>query len=118
LIRSQPDGVDAQIDFQNVAEISVYVPQFDLGALQFPVLACDVDDLNKDWIGWRDPNDPSYDKHNLLFDIPFEGMKREQNTPSMRLGVDSTRTTPVFSVVKSWSRAQERQEEGHPNEER
>jgi hypothetical protein len=114
----QPDGVDAQIDFQNVAEISLYVPQFRIGRLQFPVLACDIDDLNANWVGWNDPNDPSYDKHNLIFDVEYENMRRQKNSARMSSATDGrgveasfSGPSPIFSIVKSWSRDQTAEKE-------
>ena len=110
----QAGGVDAQIDFQNVAEISLYVPQFKVGSLNYPVLACDVDELNTSWIGWSDPSDPSYDKHNLIFDVSHENMKRQKSETITRnaSGIGGVETmhrdaSPIFSIVKSWSRSQE-----------
>lgn len=106
--------VDAQIDFENVAEISMYVPQFKVGALNYPVLACDVDEVNTRWIGWSDPSDPSYDKHNLIFDVPYENMKRQKRETAKRSAsggndVNSSHreASPIFSIVKSWSRSQD-----------
>jgi len=108
-------GVDAQIDFQNVAEISLYVPQFRLGALNYPVLACDIDEMNTDWIGWSDPSDPSYDKHNLIFDVPHENMKRQKmntitksNSEGNGVEAQDKAASPIFSIVMSWSRGQEK----------
>jgi hypothetical protein len=104
--------VDAQIDFQNVAEISLYVPQFKVGSLNYPVLACDVDEVNSSWIGWSDPSDPTYDKHNLIFDVPRKNMKRQsamiKGNASGGDGVETSHreASPIFSIVKSWSRSQ------------
>lgn len=106
--------VDAQIDFENVAEISMYVPQFKVGALNYPVLACDVDEVNTSWIGWSDPSDPVYDNHNLIFDVQHKKMKRLKSemfsrTASGGIGVKSShrKASPLFSIVKSWSRSQD-----------
>ena len=107
-------GVDAQIDFQNVAEISLYVPQIKVGSVNYPILACAVDDVNTSWIGWSDPSDPSYDKHNLIFDVPHENLKRQRSETIVRNAsvgggvVTSHReASPIFSIVKTWSRSQE-----------
>mmetsp|Transcript_12868 Transcript_12868/g.19940 ORF Transcript_12868/g.19940 Transcript_12868/m.19940 type:complete len:954 (+) Transcript_12868:123-2984(+) len=101
----EPEGRDAQIDFQNVAGISVYIPQFKLGALQFPILACDVDHVNNEWIGWNDEADPSFDNHNVIFDIPYEGLSRNKHESPGNIELDYT--SPIFSLVKSWSRVQD-----------
>ena len=98
------ERADAEIDFQSVADISLYVPQFKVDSLNYPVLACYIDDLNTKWVGWSDPADPSYDKHNLIFDIPHDRMKpkRSETADEARRKV-----SPLFSIVKSWSRTQE-----------
>jgi hypothetical protein len=106
----RPKGVDAKIDFKNVVEISIYVPQFKVDDFNFPVLACDIGGINTDWIGWSDPTDPSYNKHNLVFDVPHENMKRQNGHESIvNDGVmtvngktESEPQAPIFSLVKTW----------------
>ena len=97
----RPSGRDAKIDFRNVAEISVYVPQQSIGAFQFPVLFCDVDDMNKEWIGWTDPEDETFDTHNLIFDVPFDRMKRQKSEPSERVGGGDGNNDGTSDVVLS-----------------
>jgi len=54
----------------------------------------------------------SYDKHNLIFDVPHANMKRQRNK-SIRAssgdGVEASYESwsPLFSKVKSWSREQQ-----------
>ena len=109
----QPSGKNAHIDFHSVAEISAYVPQFKIGAFQYPVLACNVDNFVKTWIGWTDPSSPSYDFHNLIFDVPYEGMREktergvdyqnEEEVDDAAGAVEvSLRPRPIYSIVKSW----------------
>jgi len=138
----EPEGQDAQIDFQNVSEISIHVPQMFWDGLQFPVLACDIRSINKEWIDWKDPSDSSYDKHNMIFDFKsHERIRKQLNyyqnnnsltsfvevenvTSSKSFGIEigqdqittshdvevksgsSMEFSPVFSIVKSWSRIQ------------
>jgi len=119
-VNYKPEGKDAQIDFQNVSNIHAYIPQIFWGGLQYPVLACDVNQVNKDWIGWIDPTDPSFDKHNIIYDFQHKRIKKQienqerGNLVSIRDSVGSdvevtssmTQFNPAFSIVKSWSRAQ------------
>lgn len=84
----------------------MYVPQFDVGNFSYPVIACDVDKLNTEWIGWKDAQDETYDKHNLIYDVPYEGMKRRQFEKA-NSDAPFLPKFPVFSPVKSWSRAQD-----------
>jgi hypothetical protein len=55
-----PDGQKQQIDFTCVPEIFLYVPQIKLKAFPFPFLACSIDTLDQEFIGWSDPAN-SYD---------------------------------------------------------
>lgn len=73
----QPSGEDQKIDFSNLAEISVYVPFVRIRTFPYPLLACDIDDIPQTLIGWND-KDNSYDVHNMIFDVPYEGMKRKR----------------------------------------
>lgn len=52
------------------------MPQIRIRAFPYPILACDVDDIPDTLIGWTDTNN-NYDIHNLIYDIPYEGSKRE-----------------------------------------
>lgn len=97
------------IDFHNVAEISAYVPQFKIGAFQYPVLACNVDNFVKTWIGWTDPTAPSYDQHNVIFDVPTEGMRQKtdrgmdlEDSPGDEVELSTHDKWPIYSIVKSW----------------
>lgn len=43
------------------------------------MLACDIDDIPDTLIGWTDTHN-DYDVHNLIYDVPYEGSKREKRT--------------------------------------
>lgn len=45
--------------------------------MPYPLLACDIDHIPQTLIGWND-KDNSYDVHNMIFDVPYEGMKRKR----------------------------------------
>jgi hypothetical protein len=55
-----PNGQKQQIDFSCVPEIFLYVPQIKLKAFPFPFLACNIDTLDQEFLGWSDPSN-SYD---------------------------------------------------------
>lgn len=82
----KPEGQDQHIDFSSAKEMFAYVPQIRWGGIPFPFLACDIDCIDQSLIGWNDPAH-SYDYHNLIFDIPWEGMPRKQ------VILDNTRNT-------------------------
>ena len=124
-------GQDQLIDFCNATEVYGYVPQVSLPNFSFPKLACDIDNIDQNLIGWNDVN-KSYDYHNLIFDVPYEGMKKRkriiQNTranetideyqdvhqSAVELELQSEKkknvpehdstpdTKPIFSIVKYW----------------
>ena len=132
----EPKGQIQYIDFSSNVEIFAYVPQIKLIGFPFPFLACDIDRMDQDLIGWNDPT-KSYDYYNLIFDVPWEGMPRkkiiEGNTrnteyiteqqdykeSSDRPGVHSPSSTgvevglnrfPIFSIVRHYPPAWARQE--------
>jgi hypothetical protein len=81
----KPSGEDQMIDFSNAPEISAYVPFMRVRAFPYPLLACDIDDLPQTLIGWTD-KDNSYDVHNIIFDVPYENMKRTRMIVSKTAG--------------------------------
>ncbi|KAL7559514.1 hypothetical protein ACA910_010325 [Epithemia clementina (nom. ined.)] len=124
----KPSGKVQRIDFSANPEIFAYVPQIKLPSFPFPLVACDIDDLHKELIGWADET-RSYDYYNLLFDVPYEGMKRtermDSNSRKKKLASDSKgsekktaqrghvsvgdnavevepRRKPIFSVIKHY----------------
>jgi hypothetical protein len=76
-------GAKQNVDFSSNPDIPAYVPQIKLPSFPFPLLACDIDAIYQELIGWNDEA-KSYDHYNLIFDVPYEGMKRtkmiEENT--------------------------------------
>jgi hypothetical protein len=94
-----PSGQDQHIDFSASDGSFAYVPQIRWGGFPFPFLACDVDRIDQGLIGWNDPS-RSYDFHNVMFDVPWEGMPRKKNTQ----GDDRPRTLsrPIFSIIKHY----------------
>ena len=119
----QADGQNQRVDFSSLPEKAAYVPQIKLINRPFPYLACNIDQLDQDLVGWNDPS-RSYDYYNLIFDVPYAGMPRkkriEGNTrntnqiedqseyiinQSYRAGATpSTRSSskPIFSIIKHY----------------
>ena len=123
--------------------MDAYIPEIRNPTLPYPLLACNVDGIDKvgaeefvclatcvpshsfarqALIGWQDFKH-SYDKHNLIFDVPFSGLHRSKRTSKVSKstlkaslnssrelppGVPSDQTDPIFSIVKhfppSWQR--------------
>ena len=67
----EPSGMVQHIDFSSNEEIYGYVPQIKLVGFAFPLLACDVDEIPQELIGWTDSRN-SYDFHNMIFDVPYD----------------------------------------------
>jgi len=69
--------------FTEVKEIRAYIPQVKLYAYPFPLILCDLRDIDTDYIGWTSPRYP-HAFYNIVNDIP------------------SLKTRPVFTVAKQW----------------
>jgi len=102
--------VDQKIDFSAVHEIFGYIPSVKAAGFLFPFLATDVDDVDSDLIGWHDPH-RSYDEWNLIYDVPYEGMRRtrrrhdrDQGSPTAPpvSSPQSVPKHPIFSLVKHY----------------
>ncbi|GKY95608.1 hypothetical protein MPSEU_000522100 [Mayamaea pseudoterrestris] len=103
------------IDFSSNDGINLYIPQIRSFGLPFPLLACDVDCIDDNLIGWSDPVH-SFDYHNIIYDIPWDGMPRQRvevqlsgpssptmtrpATPEKPLSDFKVPIKPVFSMVK------------------
>lgn len=89
----EPRGIDQRKDFSSGVGVEsfAYIPSLVVDGFHFPFLACDIDDVDANLIGWKDPNHKEendihrqYDEHNLIFDVSRE------------------RRNAVFSVVKHY----------------
>lgn len=88
----QPDGMDQGIAFSKVVhrkEVHGYVPQTRVPGFLFPLLACDIDGIDEDLIGWSDKGH-GYEPHSLLRDV--EAIMKSKAVP------------PVFSIMRQWKR--------------
>jgi len=86
-----PTGEDQELNFSEESDIRAYVPQFRLPGFSYPLIACDLSQMDTKLVGWVDPSDKSYDKHNITHDILLQ--PDEDFVPS----------TELFSVTKHWS---------------
>lgn len=85
-----PSDQIQHIDFSCNEGIIAYVPQIIIPGIPFAFLCCDVDGI-EDLIGWTDPGS-SYDAHNLIFDIPWDGLTR--STAVEENAEEKTRASP------------------------
>ena len=89
-----PDGADQGIPFGAVLhhpEVNGYVPQSTLKGRTFPLLACDIDEIDEDLIGWTD-DERGYAPHNLLHDLEAVAAN------------GAPRQGPVVSIIRQWKR--------------
>jgi len=108
----KPAGCNQHKDFSSGIGLESfgYIPQMEVPGFHFPLLATNIDDIDVQLIGWKDPNrnneiDPhrNYDNHNMIFDVPHETLHRSRNT-----ALDSSKPReerkgrPIFSVVKHY----------------
>mmetsp|Transcript_4202 Transcript_4202/g.11628 ORF Transcript_4202/g.11628 Transcript_4202/m.11628 type:complete len:306 (-) Transcript_4202:263-1180(-) len=96
----EPSGEIYGTDFSDVPGdiFPAYVPQVEAKRFAHPLVACDVHDLPKRFIGWRDPrdDDADYAEHNLIFEVP----EKARNGENM-----------AFSVIKHWPPPPQSEEE-------
>jgi hypothetical protein len=85
--RSEGEASDQR--FSELKERYGYVPQVKEAGFQYPLLACNIEELDSAFVDWSDPSTSyPFDKHNLIYDIP---------------GLADDNKNPICSVVKSWS---------------
>ena len=115
----EADGQNQLVDFSSLPDKAAFVPQIKLINRPFPYLACDIDQLDQDLVGWNDPG-RSYDYYNLIFDVPYPGMARkkrikgntrdtnqiqDQSEYSVSVSERADRSTahkPIFSIIKHY----------------
>lgn len=86
----QPDGKDQEIDFSSIVhhqEVQGYVPQQKEPGFDRPLLFCDIDDIDKHLVGWKDEFE-GFDVHNLV------------NDAKEIIGGEPQH--PVFSRIQHW----------------
>jgi hypothetical protein len=94
-------GEVQNVDFSSLGESSAYVPQVKLIGKPFPYLACDIDQLDQNLVGWNDPA-RSYDFYNLIFDVPFSGMKRKKRLTANTRGTRQIEDNSGYRVNSSY----------------
>jgi hypothetical protein len=75
-----------------------YIPQVKIPGYSYRFLLCDVNDINKNLIGWRgfDENSNSYENHNMIHDAP-RAVKTSKNNEDLQ-----GNQKQLFSIVKHW----------------
>lgn len=99
---SEEFGMDQKIDFSCNTEIPGYVPQTFLKDTTYPLLLCDTSNIENELIGWNSEQE-SYDKHNLVFDLPYNGIP-QRNKEVDRIENDNEEDSKplIFSIVKQY----------------
>jgi hypothetical protein len=67
---------------------TLYVPQRRIEGRSLPLLLIDSGDFAKEFIGWSDPADPTYEEHNVLYDVKelADKVKSEQSNETKMFG--------------------------------
>lgn len=101
----EPSGKAMDIKFSDLKEKFAYVPQIRVPQLTFPLIACDVSDIDDGLIGWSDPLH-SHTYHNIIFDIPAlsKGTIKKVGERLKRRSIldPNAPPTPIFSVISHW----------------
>jgi len=83
----KPIGKASDQRFTDPSEHYGYIPSVSSSGFQYPLLACDISDVDEAFLDWSDPSSTyPYDKHNLIHDMP--NLSEEQR---------------IFSIIKTWS---------------
>ena len=93
-------GQDQQIDFSCTGERG-FVQQHWMFQFDYNLIACEMDGVSADLVGWNPPQDSTFDDYNITFDVPYEGMTRKRNQTATPKASDKTHR-PIFSIVKQW----------------
>ena len=97
-----PNGQNQRVDFSSLPEKAAFVPQIKLINRPFPYLACNIDYLDQDLIGWNDPA-RSYDHYNLIFDVPYPGMPRKKRIKGNTRSTAQIEDQSEFSINQSFA---------------
>ena len=54
----EPCGDDQGINFSDVPSINSYVPEVESPVFSYPLLACNIDNIDADLLEWTDPDRP------------------------------------------------------------
>lgn len=84
-----PSGEDQRINFSDVPSISSYVPQVESVVFSYPLLACNVDKVDKELLDWTDPDRP-----HSFYDLT-------KDADVLLRGTDVSAKT-VFSQISHW----------------
>lgn len=86
--------------FSNLAncQLDAYVPQVKIPGHIYPFLLCDVNDINKNLIGWRgfDKHGDTYEQHNMIRDVSNVIIQSKDNENHQG------NQKHLFSIVKHW----------------
>jgi len=104
----QTKDQDKQFSEEN---IPWYIPEVVHSRFSFPLLLCDVDGIDPDMIGWKDPSRSLRD-HSLVYDIPNHRLTHTKILTQPQLDTDDTEcndklnsksVAPIFDFMTQWS---------------
>ncbi len=87
----EPDGKDQLINFHQVKhleEVQAYIPQLRENGFEYPLIACDITNIDHDLLGWKDHLN-GFDRHDLTHDA---------------MEILGSTNNSIFSTVKYWPR--------------
>jgi len=99
-IKTSP-GQDQQIDFSCTGERG-YVQQHWMFQFDYNLIACEMDGVTEDLVGWCPPQGSTFDDFNIIYDVPYEGMTKKRNEATEKTKPSEKNQRPIFSITKQW----------------
>jgi hypothetical protein len=101
--KHRPRGEDQHISFSNVRVIDSYIPQLSMPLFRYPLVLCNIDDIDPSLFHWQDKEHP-HTHYDITRDVA-RVLKRDSYPK-------------VFAQVKHWHSAEEKLAEESPAKEK
>merc|ERR1712038_1126192 len=109
-------GKDQKVDFSNLEQVGAYIPQISDPSLVYPLIACNIDKVPLNLLGFQVPENESPDDINVIFDVPLDEENKPKKMTKSMIHVDMIsqhdeyelrfnphyEDSPIFSIVKHW----------------
>lgn len=98
-VRTQDQMVDLT-SLMEYQDVPCYVPQLKDHALPHPLIACNIDNIDKSFVECAGED---YDENNIIFDVQELNHTGRKRGESIEIGENSEYDAQVFSTIKGWN---------------